>query len=185
MIISLIGYRGCGKSSVAALLADRLGCESVDVDAEIVKIAGKTIAEIFAEEGEPTFRKLEAETIQKILQQDDLILATGGGAVMNPQTCQLLQSTGPVVWLQATVEVITERLTGDAGTTENRPHLTATGGVAEIEQLLVEREPLYRGCASMSVDTSSKSIEDVVAEITMLLPSDFLIRTPPAGDASA
>ena len=142
----------------------------------LLKLPEKTIGEIFAEDGEPAFRKLEAETIQQVLQHSSGILATGGGAILNAQTCHNLQQAGPVVWLQATVTVLSKRIADDSNTEENRPRLTNTGVLEEIEQVLVQREPLYRNCATFSVDTSSKEIEEMLQRLSQSCQTIFRLK---------
>jgi shikimate kinase len=153
MILTLIGYRGTGKTSLAEPLAERLGWVPVDVDVEIEGAAECTIREIFEEGGEETFRKLEREVIADLVKQDQLVLAAGGGAILNRDTRRDFVAAGPVVWLKASAETIDRRLHGDETTADRRPNLTATGGLAEIEQLLAVREPLYRETASLVVAT--------------------------------
>lgn len=171
MVITLIGYRGTGKSSVAAALAARLGWTSVDADDEIEALAGKAIQDIFAEDGEGRFRRLERETIHRLLtSRDRLVLAAGGGAILDEQTRRDMPQAGPVVWLTAPVETIFERIAGDATTASRRPNLTPQGGRAEIEQMLAHREPLYRQTAGLIVDTNGRTIEQIVEEILAGLP---------------
>jgi shikimate kinase len=153
MNITLVGYRGTGKSTLAIPLAKRLGWTAVDADAELERRAGRTIRQIFDTDGEPEFRRLERETLVDLLGQQNLVIAAGGGAILNPETRSDIQSSGPVIWLKASTDTIEKRLYGDATTTERRPNLTASGGRAEIEQLLHQREPLYRETASLVVTT--------------------------------
>jgi shikimate kinase len=153
MILTLIGYRGTGKTSLAEPLAERLGWVPVDADVEIEGAAECSIREIFEEGGEETFRKLEREVIADLLKQENLVLAAGGGAILNRDTRRDFVAAGPVVWLKASAETIDRRLHGDETTTERRPNLTSSGGLAEIEELLAVREPLYRETASLIVTT--------------------------------
>ena len=153
MILTLIGYRGTGKTSLAEPLAERLGWVPVDADVEIEGAAECSIREIFEEGGEETFRKLEREVLVDLLKQDHLVLAAGGGAILNRDTRRDFVAAGPVVWLKASAETINRRLHGDETTTERRPNLTSSGGLAEIEELLAVREPLYRETASLIVTT--------------------------------
>lgn len=152
-IITLIGYRGTGKTTVARPLAERLGWRAVDADVELERRAGRSIREIFATDGEAEFRRLERETLRELLTQEQLVIAAGGGAIINPQTRADFKAAGPVVWLKASIDTIEQRLHGDATTRERRPNLTTSGGRAEIEQMLALREPLYRDCATIVVDT--------------------------------
>ncbi len=153
MIITLIGYRGTGKSTLAYPLAERLGWSAVDADDELERRTGKTIRDIFAADGEPGFRRIEREVLVDLLQRDRLVLAAGGGAILDENTRAAFRQAGPVVWLRATARTIAERLAGDTTTAERRPNLTTAGGLHEIEELLEFREPLYRECASLTVDT--------------------------------
>lgn len=164
MVITLIGYRGSGKTTVAAPLAARLGWDWADADALIEETAGCSIREIFAAEGEPGFRRREREAIAKLLARDRLVLAAGGGAVLNDDTRRELRAAGPVVWLRASRETLAERITGDPTTASRRPNL-AGGGSEEIARLLVAREPLYRECASLAVDTDALSAAEIVEQI--------------------
>jgi shikimate kinase len=153
MIVTLIGYRGTGKTSVARPLAERLGWQAVDADVELESRAGRTIREIFDTDGEGEFRRLERETLVDLLGRDRLVIAAGGGAILNPDTRSDFQSAGPVVWLTASADAIEQRLDKDSTTSDRRPNLTSTGGRGEIEKLLSQRDPLYRECASLEVAT--------------------------------
>jgi shikimate kinase len=169
MRITLIGYRGCGKSTLAPLLAQRLRCDWVDADVVIEQQAGCSIKEIFAREGEPGFRQREAAVLAELLQRDPVVIAAGGGAILNPQTRQRMRAAGPVVWLQAPLDTLAARIAGDATTAQRRPNL-AGGGTAEIAQLLAFREPLYREAATLAVDAGSRPPADLVDEILAQLP---------------
>jgi len=166
--LALIGYRGVGKTTVARLLALKLGWEWIDADVEIEWRAGKNIAAIFADDGEAAFRDLESQVVADLAQRRDVVLALGGGAVLRPANRQALAAT-TMIWLKAGVRVIAERLDADARTQDQRPALTAAGGLAEIETLLREREPIYRRCADYSVDTEGKTPQAVADEILGLL----------------
>ncbi|HUG91030.1 MAG TPA: shikimate kinase [Planctomycetaceae bacterium] len=167
MVITLIGYRGSGKSTIAPLLAERLGWEWIDADAEIERRAGRTIREIFASQGEPTFRDLERETIGELLGRERLVLAAGGGAVLDASTRQRMRHAGPVVWCDAPVETLYERILADATTAERRPNLTGRGGIDEVRELLGRREPLYRETACVVIDTQRLDPANAVDEILL------------------
>jgi shikimate kinase len=164
MVVTLIGYRGTGKTSVAGPLAARLGFQSVDADAEIERRAGRTIREIFADEGEPGFRARERDVMSECLAQDRLVIAAGGGAVLDADTRARIGTAGPAVWLRATVETIERQVAADATTRDRRPNLTI-GGRREIEELLALREPIYRQCATLTVDIDGRPIAAIVEEI--------------------
>lgn len=167
--IVLIGYRATGKTSLARLLAERLGWEWIDADVEIERRAGKTIAQIFAQDGEPAFRDLEAAVMQELLAGERLVIASGGGAPMRPETRQAMQQTGRAVWLKASPETIHERMNMDPTTGARRPPLTAQGGLEEIRQLLAKREPVYRQTAVIEVDTEGKDLSRLADEILQRL----------------
>lgn len=178
MVITLIGYRGTGKSTLAAPLARRLDWDWIDADVELERRAGRTIKQIFDTDGEPEFRRLERELIAELLQQDRLIVAAGGGAILNEATRRDLKTSGPVIWLQASAEAIERRLATDSTTGQRRPNLTATGGREEIERLLATREPLYRECATIIVDSDSVAPEQLVEEVLNQLQFELLSRRP-------
>ena len=166
MVITLIGYRGSGKSTVAQELARRLGWDWIDADAAIEQAAGKTIREIFADEGEAGFRHHERLTLAALLSRDRLIVAAGGGAILNADTRRDMKAAGPVVWLQASVSVLEQRIADDPTTAGRRPNL-AGGGTEEITRLLAEREPLYRDCASHNVFTDNLSVAEIAERIAV------------------
>jgi shikimate kinase len=163
--IVLIGYRGTGKTTVAKQLALALGWDWVDADVEIELKAGRSIAAIFAEQGEPAFRDLESQTLARLLGRSKLVIAAGGGAVVRCENRKLLKRSHSVVWLQAAAETIWQRIQGDATTAARRPNLTGLGGLPEVQTLLAQRTPWYAECASLAVDTDAKPIADICREI--------------------
>jgi len=168
MNVALIGYRGTGKTTVAKRLADRLGWAVVDTDDLIELRAGKSIKQIFDEDGEIRFRDLEVDVIRESVEKPRQVLALGGGAVLREETRRVLAACN-VVWLQADAETIAARISDDPVSSSRRPNLTAAGGCAEIQQLLAQRQPVYQETADYSVDTSGKSPEQLVDEIVSLL----------------
>lgn len=165
MVITLIGYRGSGKSTVARPLADRLRWKWIDADTVIEQTAGQTIREIFAAEGEAGFRTRERQVMAELLQQEHLVIAAGGGAILSPETRKLMRAAGPVIWLVAGLETLAARIERDTTTAQRRPNLTSQGGLTEIAAVLAVREPLYRECATLVVDTDKLSIEQIVTQI--------------------
>ncbi|MCI0379082.1 MAG: shikimate kinase [Gemmataceae bacterium] len=161
--IFLIGYRGTGKTTVARLLAEKLGWQWCDADALLEQRHGKTIRQIFAEEGESGFRDKEAALFEELSQLEDHVIATGGGIVLRPENRELLRR-GKVIWLTADAGTIWTRLLQDATTAERRPNLTQ-GGLPEIEEMLHTRTPLYAACADVTVDVSNRSPEDITEEL--------------------
>ena len=167
--IFLIGYRGTGKSTVAQELAKRIGFTWADADLRIEERAGKSIVEMFAEEGEAAFRELEAEVVAGLSGERRVVAALGGGAILREATRRMISAAGPVVWLTASVDRILERLAADESTASRRPNLTALGGRDEIEELLAKRTPLYCECATLTVDTEGKTAAEVADEIAARL----------------
>ncbi len=170
-VLTLIGYRGSGKSSVAIPLAEKLNVSWIDADDEIERRAGKSIAEIFADDGENHFRQLEREVMQNLLSREKLIIAAGGGAILNAETRRETRAAGPVIWLKAGVEALAQRISQDHTTASRRPALTTLAGREEIQNLLDLREPLYQECATITVETDSKTIAQIVEEIMTALHS--------------
>lgn len=165
MNVSLVGYRGTGKTTVARLLAERLGWQWIDLDDEVELHAGKSIARIFAEEGESTFRELEATVVRQVAERQNWVIATGGGVVLRSDNRETLNRIGPVIWLMARPETIEQRLSLDPTTTSRRPDLTSVGGLAEIGQVLKERVSLYEKIADLRVavdDQSPRQVTDTI-----------------------
>src|SRR5262245_55445544 len=166
--VFLVGYRCTGKTTVARLLAEALGWRFVDADALLEERAGRTIREVFAEEGEAAFRALESGLLGELCRLERHVIATGGGVVLRPENRKQLRDSGAVIWLTADAETVWRRLQGDPTTADRRPALTV-GGRAEVEELLKVRAPLYREVAHLVVDTGGRSPEDVVAVIVEAL----------------
>jgi shikimate kinase len=156
--IFLIGYRGTGKTTTARLLAEALGLPWIDADVLLEERHGRSVRQIFADEGEAGFRDKEAALLKELADRHGHVIATGGGVVLRPENRALLRR-GTVVWLAAPPDVLWQRLQSDATTAERRPDL-ARGGLAEIEELLRVRTPLYAACADWQVDTSSCAPEE-------------------------
>ncbi|MBX6327817.1 MAG: shikimate kinase [Pseudolabrys sp.] len=152
--IVLVGMMGAGKSSVGRRLAARLGIPFVDADAEIERAAGMTIAEIFAEHGESYFRAGEARVIARLLENGPQVLATGGGAVMNQRTRDLIHIKGISVWLKADLDVLIQR-------TKRRGDRPLAD---KIKELLPQREPVYAQ-SDIVVQSREEPHDAVVGEI--------------------
>ncbi len=170
MRIVLVGYRATGKTTVARHLAARLGWDWIDADVEIERRAAKSIARIFAEDGEPAFRDLEEQVIAELCGREKLVLAAGGGAPLRAASRRAMRQAGHVVWLTATPATILARMTADATTAARRPNLTDRSPLEEIVQVLGRREPIYRETAHQIVDTEGKSPELVMKEILDVYP---------------
>jgi shikimate kinase len=166
MNLVLVGYRGTGKTAVAALLAARRGLEIVHLDAEIERRAGKPIPQIVADVGWPGFRDLEEEVVRAFAARDGLVLDCGGGVVEREANFAVLRRAGPVIWLKASVATIVARIAHD----RQRPSLTGTKSFTdEVAEVLERRTPLYQRIAHGAVETDFRTLEEVVAEIERLL----------------
>jgi len=165
MNLVLIGYRGTGKTTTARLLAERLGWPWFDADDQIELFAGKAIAQIFSDDGEPAFRQWESQVVAELAERSQCVLALGGGAVMRPENRQAISRQGKIVWLRASAETIWQRIQADPTTLGRRPNLTAHGGITEIIATLDERSPIYRQCAELEVDTTGKTPAQVADAI--------------------
>lgn len=160
MMITLTGFMGSGKTTVGRVLADALGCPFLDLDDLIVKKAGKTIPEIFAQDGEPAFRELEARLLRQTVEkyaESTVVLALGGGAVTTPASATLLHEKTVCIYLRATLETLLQRLSGE---TADRP--LADDAMAGR---LAAREPLYEETAHVIIDTDGLAPDEVADEI--------------------
>jgi shikimate kinase len=171
MNVFLIGYRATGKSTVARQIAATLGLKCVDSDALIVQAAGMTITEIFAAETEEGFRERESAVVAEIALGDNQVVALGGGAVLRSENRAAIRDQGQIVWLQASVDSVCERLTEDLQTQSQRPQLTTHDLYDEVSELMERRRDIYAAVADFSVDTESLDAEEVAAEIIATLPA--------------
>jgi 3-dehydroquinate synthase len=162
--IVLTGFSGTGKSLVAKEVAQRLNWNFIDTDDEIVKLACKPIAEIFQQDGEKKFRKLEYEIIEKACQQRQTIIAVGGGAIVGSRNYKLLAENGFIVCLEAKPETIYQRLFHEAAEPEIRPLLSTKNPLERIRQLKAQRQPYYAN-ADWTVHTDNLSISEVAEEV--------------------
>ena len=135
MNIVLIGYRGSGKTTLGRKLADKMWLKFVDTDVLISERAGKTIAEIFATQGEPAFRDLESAIIAEVAAGDGQLIALGGGAILRTQNLAALKQNGArIVYLHASTEILAQRIAGDPNTAATRPPLTSPAGPKSTAQ---------------------------------------------------
>jgi len=159
--IYLIGPMGAGKTTVGRMLAKSLGMAFFDSDAEIETCTGVDIPLIFEYEKEEGFRKREQETILKLCQLDNIVLATGGGVILNPENRDCLYRNGLVIYLKCSIERQLERTRNDS----NRPLLHTKDPRKCLIELMQTREPLYLECADSIVDTSHRTSRAAVRDI--------------------
>ena len=160
MMIALTGFMGSGKTTVGKVLADFLGCPFMDLDDLVVKKAGKSIPDIFAQDGEPAFRQLEAQVLRKTVEkyaESTAVLALGGGAVLAPSSAALLHEKTVCIYLRASLETLLARLEGE---TAGRPLADAS-----LADRLAAREPIYEETAHVIIDTDGLSPDEVADEI--------------------
>jgi shikimate kinase len=161
--VVLVGASGAGKTTVGGLLAQRLGVPFIDTDPEIERMAGKTISEIFAQDGEPVFRAMERQTVREALSRHDGVLALGGGTVVDEGTRGLL-ATQRVAFLVVGVTEAVRRV----GSNRDRP-LLAGDVRARLQKLIDERRPYYEQVATLTVDTDGLTAEEVAGELLAAL----------------
>ena len=160
--IILIGFMGCGKSTVGIKLSYRLRRALEDTDKLIEKEEGRTISEIFATDGEPYFRSLETECLKKLIQTTDgKIISVGGGLPIREENHALLKELGTVIYLRATPETVYERVKHDT----TRPLLQGDNPQEKIRRLLQERTPVYEQAADFVIDVDNKDFEMILDEI--------------------
>jgi shikimate kinase len=160
--IALLGFRGAGKTTLGARLAERLRRPFFDLDREIELAQGRPIARLFAEEGEAAFRQIEAETLEGIVARPGIVLAPGGGIVDREDNRRLLKKRCACVFLDVAEEALLARLAGS-----NRPRLTALPFDEEVRSVLARRRPLYRECSDRILPIQSD--EGVDATISRLI----------------
>ncbi|MBA4147906.1 MAG: shikimate kinase [Verrucomicrobia bacterium] len=160
MNLSLIGFMGTGKSSVGRFAADQLGFTFLDTDEMIEERTGKSISQIFSQNGEPVFRALEKDLLNELATREHLMISTGGGLAADAENLASLKSHSLVVCLWASPESIWDRVKGQA----HRPLLQGPDPLAKIRELLSRREPFYRQ-ADVLVNTEQRSIKEVAQHV--------------------
>jgi shikimate kinase len=164
--VALIGFMGTGKSAVGRLLADKLGKTFIDLDMEIEQADRKPVAAIFKEDGEPRFRELEAQAAAGHAGQKNVVIACGGGIVLNNGNIFNLKQECVIVCLLATLPDILKRTAGP-----DRPLLNVPDREKEIQKLLTSRRPLYEKAADITIDTAGIDAPGVVKKILNALSS--------------
>ena len=147
--VVLIGFMGCGKTTLGSRLAQMLGLKFVDMDDVIVRKAGCSIPEIFAREGEAGFRRMESQVLEELCREDHMVVSTGGGVVTVPENIPLLKALGYVVWLNPPERAIWNRVSRN----RSRPLLRTPNPRETVRELLEKRQPLYAAAADLETDT--------------------------------
>lgn len=168
--IFLIGMPGAGKSTLGKALAKRLGLTFIDADQEMVSRTGVSIATIFEIEGESSFRAREAQLIAELVTADDIVLATGGGAILSSDSRKLLRENGVVVYLRASLDDLSTRTARD----NKRPLLQGHNQKDTLRALLDSREPLYSATAHLAIDTTRQHAGRLAEQIVEQLSKDGL-----------
>jgi len=171
--IFLVGLMGAGKTSVGKLLARRLRKSFYDCDQEIERATGVKVPVIFEIEGEAGFRARETRMLTELVHRPDIVLATGGGAVLSDENRKLLSANGVVVYLRATVEDLWSRTRHD----RNRPLLRTPDPQATLRQLFDERDPLYRSVADIVIDTGSQGLGNLAQRVEQQLHRRHAMQT--------
>ena len=159
--IFLIGFMGCGKSTMARLLAKELNLELVEMDESIEKEENRSINEIFATDGETYFRDLESKLVIRIADEGGRIVSCGGGAILREENVQNMKRNGSVIYLCATPETIYDRV----HTSTNRPLLNGNMNVEYIAELMAKRIPKYQSAADQTIIVDGKKKDEVLEEL--------------------
>ena len=161
----LVGMMGSGKTTLGKALAGRLQHPFYDTDKVLVERTGVPVATIFEIEGEAGFRRREALVLAELARESDAVVATGGGAVLDPENRRMMHASGTVIYLRAKAEHLWERLRHDT----SRPLLSTPDPRATLESILAVREPLYSECAHLTVDTGAQSAAVLVTRVVNAL----------------
>jgi shikimate kinase len=167
--IALVGFMGTGKTAVGKALAERLGKTFIELDPLIEQKAGKTIPEIFEEDGEIAFRELEIEVSKEAASRENVVIACGGGVVLNKINIDRMRKEAVIVYLTATSGAILERILNDD---EERPLLTVADPARAVNELMEFRRPFYERAAEITIDTSQMDVESIATEIINRLKAD-------------
>ncbi len=167
--VALIGFMAAGKTAVARVLAKKLGKQFVELDALIEHRAGKSIAEIFEQDGEIAFRELEIELTKEVSAKKNQVIACGGGLVLNKINIDRLKEQAVMVYLEASPEVILKRTSSDNTV---RPLLKGDRKAQTIRELVRFRQPYYERAADITIDTSEMDINTIAQKIIRLLQKD-------------
>ncbi len=169
MNIVLIGCRGSGKSTVGRRLAALLQMKFIDTDDLIEERQDAPISDIVGSYGWDYFRTMEKQIIEEISNQDHLVIAPGGGAVLDAENVKVLRRNGLIIWLKTDGAALRARMEEDPCALVRRPTLTGKGALEELEEVIAYREPFYKGAAGVEIDTSHLDVEAVVDHILAIL----------------
>jgi shikimate kinase len=178
--IFLVGLMGAGKTSVGRLLAKRFGKTFYDCDQEIERRTGVKIPVIFEIEGEEGFRTREANVLRELTALNDIVLATGGGAILREENRRTLMHNGTVVYLRASLDDLYQRTRHD----RNRPLLDTADPRAKLEELFAQRDPLYCEVASLVMDTGNQSLGNLANRLEQRLREHVLSRLEPGASST-
>jgi shikimate kinase len=173
MNIILVGFRCSGKTSVGKALAKELDREFFDTDILIERHSGCSVDLLIEKKGWENFRDIEREVIGEVSMKDNLVIATGGGIVMNQENIRNLKKNGWVIWLKAEEDTIRKRMTRDDKVGNARPPIMGSDSLEEIHKVLKIRKPLYNSMCDMSVDCDTISVDEIMDSIVKVLPEGF------------
>jgi len=163
--IFLIGFMGCGKSTIAKRLSEKLGVAQIEMDELIVQEQGMPITEIFEKYGEEHFRDIETDLVRRLQEWDGVVVSCGGGAVLREENRKMMKESGAIVWLTAKPETILERVKNST----NRPVLNGHMNVEYIAELMEKRRACYEAAADFVVETDEKEREAICDEIKYII----------------
>ena len=166
--IFLIGFMGCGKSTIARMLSEKLGVAQVEMDELIVQEQGMPITGIFEKYGEAHFRDIETDLVRRLQARDGVVVSCGGGAVLREENRRLMKESGVIIWLTAKPETILERVKGNT----DRPILNGNMNVEYIAELMEKRRPKYEAAADIVISTDMKNAREICEEILESMQKD-------------
>ncbi len=159
--IYLIGFMGCGKTSAATYLERVYGIPRIEMDRDIEADCGKTVSQIFAEDGEMYFREKETLLLKKIAVKEGIVISCGGGVPIRQENVEIMKNSGTIVYLQAEPETILQHVSRS----NRRPLLEGRKNVEEIGRLMEVRTPVYEKAADMVIQTDGKTVAEVAEEV--------------------
>ena len=168
MNLVLIGYRGAGKTTVGKRVATQLRMKFVDTD-DLIEQRHGAIRDIVETQGWPSFRVLEKRIIQEISNQDNLVIAPGGGFILDQDNSMALKRNGFIIWLKADLQVLHARMVNDPRTLVQRPSLIGKGILEETGEVMTSRAPFYEMVSEVQLDTSAMDVEAVMKRVLSIL----------------